>query len=991
MLKHCTTNIKNKRFSNKKGLLVQVMLWLGLSVAFAQASQEIHYQQLVDKAQKLLEQNNYAESANTAEQVLGVIPDNIGASIIYSFSQLNLKKWDNAKVFLTNGFAIDPTHYSLHYCQAYWHAVEGNTDKAKESFMLAIQYGPATLDVLKIKTEFETVGQNTGKSDAFASLFDWFQQTVNSQKLRLNTLDKTRETLSAFAANAESLKNETLRLVNDFAQLKRNDLALATFYLGSSLLQTTGYPSEALEVAEQGYAYYQKNGFGGNDYQAARLLAHLMDLNIRKFDFDRALTYVDDGKKHFSKYEALPTYDVQILAYAAIAQARSTPSFDKNKNLKPEQIREQARSYALQANTIANNQQYIQGQAIAANSLVVSHDDAKHAANGISYGQKGLQLARSYNLDVKETIASNLAFCYYGLGTDASRNQAYQMYRENAENALKNNNWQSAATDINNLGTLLMYVENWTQAAPLFEEVVKLEGYGPKYTNYRDRLTLYKRQVTAYQNLIKCYAHMGNAEKTFQAMEASRSRVLLERLGENSYKTVTLPDLQNLLKPDEAVIMYSLTAGHEIIILTVSKKYSQVLFHEDPRFIGDIKDQIWYKNKPVEKVERDINNLNKFVVSDIGQQVNVARDNYDKIALAPKSDLDKAYRNITMRLTNFDNTKVPEFAADLDDLFYRFQKYLIVPVNNRLSGIKNLIIAPDDVFNFIPFEALKTFDKKYLVEKYNIRYVHSASVLMHLQQRTYSDSRKPLLAMGGAIYEEMSQERVRSSSDADMNLLQTEVAENVRSGKSQRKAYASLSGRGPMPYLKGSLDEVKSFSKTISGAEIFTGTDMTENRIKDLSKSGQLKNYKVLHLATHGFVVPEIPDLSGLAMSVFKDEKGGEDGFLTSPEIAALKLNADLTVLSACETAQGKFFSGEGVTGITQSLLVAGSNAALVSLWKVNDAATMQFMSNFYKEVAKGRPYSLVVNDLKKKFIKGDFGKEFKHPYFWAPFVYYGN
>jgi CHAT domain-containing protein len=961
------------------------------SCAFTQSAQEIHYQQLVDKAHKLLEQSNYTESANAAEQVLVVIPDNIGANIIYSFSQINLKKWDNAKVFLVNGSAIDPTHYGLHYCQAYLHAAEGNIDKARESFMLAIQYGPTSMNLSEIKTEFETVGKNTGKPDEFSSLFNWFQQTFSSQKQRLNTLDKTRETLSALAANSESLKKETLRIANDFVQQKRNDLALAVFYFGSNVLQSNGYPSEALEVAELGYAHYQKNGFGGNDYQAARLLAHLMDLNIRKFDFDRALTYVDDGKKHFNKYDALPTYDVQLLAYAAIAQARSTPSFDKNKNLKPEQIREQARAYATEAYKIATSKKYKLGEAIASNALVVSHDDGKNAAAGINYGQKGLQLARSYNLDIQETIASNLAFCYYGLGTDAGRNQAYQMYRENAETALKNSNWETAATDINNLGTLLMYVENWAQAAPLFEEVVKLEGYGPKYTNYRDRLTLYKRQVTAYQNLIKCYAHLGNAEKTFQAMEASRSRVLLERLGENSYKTVSLADLQNLLKPDEAVIMYSLTAGHEIIILTVSKKYSQVLYHEDPRFIGDIKDQIWYKDQPVKKVERDLNNLNKFVVSDIGQQVNVARDNYDKIAMAPKSDLDKAYKNVTRFMTNVNSTQVADFVTTLDDLLYRFQKYLIVPVSNRLSGVKNLIIAPDDVFNFIPFEALKTFDKKYLVEKYNIRYVHSASVLMHLQQRNYAASRKPLLAMGGAIYEEMSQEGVRTSSDADMNLLQTEVAENVKSGKSQRKAYATLSGRGPMPYLKGSLDEVKSFPKTISGAEVYTGNDMTENRIKELSKNGQLKNYKVLHMATHGFVIPEIPDLSGIAMSVFKDEQSGEDGFLTSPEIASLKLNADLTVLSACETAQGKFFSGEGVTGITQSLLVAGSNAALVSLWKVNDAATMEFMSNFYKEVAKGKPYSLIVNDLKKRFIKGDFGKEFKHPYFWAPFVYYGN
>lgn len=967
------------------------VLTFGIFQTSAQSAQEIHYQQRVDKANELSSQGNFAESERAAGQVLVVLSDNINATILYTFAQINLKKFDNAAVFLKNGLAIDPTHYGLHFCEAYLHTVGGNIEKAKESLTRAIQYGPSSMNLSEVKTEFETVAHNTGKSEEFKNLFDWYAQTFSEQRQRLNTLTQTADIFSAVVTNAEAVKKETNRIAAEFTQLSRNDLAIASFYLGSAALQANGYPSEALEVAELGYAHYQKNGFNENHYQAARLLAHLMDLNIRKFDFDRALTYVDDGRKHFNKYDALPKYDVQILASAAIAQARSTPAFDKNRTLKPEQIREQARAYALEANSIATNQGFILGQAIAANALVVSHDDSKNAATGIGYGQKGLQLARNYNLDIKETIASNLAFCYYGLGTDAGRNQAYQMYRENAENALKNGNWETAATDINNLGTLLMYVENWAQAAPLFEEVVKLEGYGPKYTNYRDRLTLYRRQVTAYQNLIKCYAHLGNAEKTFQAMEASRSRVLLERLGESSYKKVSLADVQNLLKPDEAMIMYSLTAGHEIIILTVSKKYSQVLFHEDPRFIGDIKDQIWNKNKPVEKVERDLNNLNKFVVADIGQQTNVARDNYDKIALAPKSDLDKAYRNVTMRLTILDNTKVPEFVTDLDDLFYRFQKYLIVPINNRLSGVKNLIIAPDDVFNFIPFEALKTFDKKYLVEKYNIRYVHSASVLMHLQQRVYANSRKPLLAMGGAIYEEMSQERLRSSSDAEMNLLQTEVADNVKTGKSQRRAYVALNGRGPMPYLKGSLDEVKSFSKTISGAEIYTGTDMTENRIKEMSKAGQLKNYKVLHLATHGFVIPEIPDLSGLAMSIFKNEQGGEDGFLTSPEIASLKLNADLTVLSACETAQGKFFSGEGVTGITQSLLVAGSNAALVSLWKVNDASTMEFMSNFYKEVAKEKPYALIVNDLKRRFIKGDFGKEFKHPHFWAPFVYYGN
>jgi CHAT domain-containing protein len=436
--------------------------------------------------------------------------------------------------------------------------------------------------------------------------------------------------------------------------------------------------------------------------------------------------------------------------------------------------------------------------------------------------------------------------------------------------------------------------------------------------------------------------------------------------------------------------MYSVTQGHEIVILTVSKKYAQVLAFEDPRFIGEIKDiRLKAKNlPPPEPPRRDVGS-NRFVMSTLGAQVNVARDNYDKVAMAPKKDLDAAYKTLNNWMTNRYIFQDQASIDGMQDFLYRFQKYLLVPINNRLTGIKNLIIAPDDIFNFIPFEALRSFDKKYMVEKYNFRYIHSASVLLALQQRQYAESRKQLLAMGGAKFESFPGGR-RSMSDAEMNLLETEVYENIKTGKSQRKAYEAL-GRLQWADLKGSAEEVKSISKTIPGSEVFLGTDMTENRIKEMSKAGQLKNYKILHLATHGFVEETIPDLSGLVMTLAKDEQGGEDGFLNTPEIAGLQLNTDLTILSACETARGQLFAGEGVTGITQSLILAGSNAALVSLWTVDDAATMNFMSSFYKEVAKGKPYAQVVNELKKKFIKGDFGKEYTHPRFWAPFIYYGN
>ena len=125
-----------------------------------------------------------------------------------------------------------------------------------------------------------------------------------------------------------------------------------------------------------------------------------------------------------------------------------------------------------------------------------------------------------------------------------------------------------------------------------------------------------------------------------------------------------------------------------------------------------------------------------------------------------------------------------------------------------------------------------------------------------------------------------------------------------------------------MELLTGTLIEVNKIEETISGVEIHKGPDFSEKKIKNLSSSGQLKNYKVLHLATHGMVVPTLPELSTIITTLNMTDNDGEDGYLNQVEIANLKLNADFVAPSACETGLGKVYAGEGVSGLMQSLLL---------------------------------------------------------------------
>ena len=163
----------------------------------------------------------------------------------------------------------------------------------------------------------------------------------------------------------------------------------------------------------------------------------------------------------------------------------------------------------------------------------------------------------------------------------------------------------------------------------------------------------------------------------------------------------------------------------------------------------------------------------------------------------------------------------------------------------------------------------------------------------------------------------------------------------------------------------------------------------TEEKVKELF-GNSTQSYKLVHFATHGFVMDGNADLSAVILNQTPATK--EDGYLTANEIESLKIPADIVVLSACQTGKGMIVSGEGVQGLSSSFFVAGANALIVSMWSVSDNSTQIFMQKIYEMVKKeNTTFKDAVGKIKKRFLAGEFGKEYQKPYYWAPFIYIGN
>jgi CHAT domain-containing protein/tetratricopeptide (TPR) repeat protein len=298
-----------------------------------------------------------------------------------------------------------------------------------------------------------------------------------------------------------------------------------------------------------------------------------------------------------------------------------------------------------------------------------------------------------------------------------------------------------------------------------------------------------------------------------------------------------------------------------------------------------------------------------------------------------------------------------KYASQYVDQAYKLYQNLIEPLG-KLP--RRLIIIPAGAMCDMPFEPLLT--KKvtypenykshpYLVQDHLISYCYSATLLKEMMNKKHLPTDYTYVGFAPSF---------------------GESAVSVIRGK--RFALSPLAFNKP---------EVENINALLGEGTIFADEAATENQFKAIAS-----DYKIIHFATHGMANSNDPDYSLLAFTEVEDDK--ENEFLYVSDLYNLELNAEMVVLSACETALGKNFRGEGIMSLARGFSYAGTKSIFTTLWSVNDQSTYNIIRSYYIYLQQGMEKDEALHHAKLDYIKNanDFAA---HPFLWSPYILIGD
>jgi CHAT domain-containing protein len=366
--------------------------------------------------------------------------------------------------------------------------------------------------------------------------------------------------------------------------------------------------------------------------------------------------------------------------------------------------------------------------------------------------------------------------------------------------------------------------------------------------------------------------------------------------------------------------------------------------------------------------------------------------------LGPAAVIDPAASSLRAALARKDAT-FEAFAQTFYGLAFR-------PLQPLLGNTRRLIVSPDGELSLVPFAALHD-GRQFLVDSFDFSYVTSGRDLLPRFEVPIPSNSVVVLADPSFN----AQPPAPSLARADAPGL-VERSMSVEDFLSTLRADLAEQPWVPLP---GTRREAETLQRLIPRAQLFLGSEATKERLLRLSTPG------VLHIATHGFFLEDVPAIqdsravghfgalgngalaqmpddpllrSGLALTqagtsapVSSGTPTSDPALITALELMGLNLwGTELVVLSACDTGRGDIKLGQGVYGLRRALVVAGAETVVMSLWKVNDDTTRMLMEAYYGNLLAGQGRASALREAMRMLRVSQ-----PHPHFWAPFISLGR
>ncbi|MEO7674417.1 MAG: CHAT domain-containing tetratricopeptide repeat protein [Pyrinomonadaceae bacterium] len=531
---------------------------------------------------------------------------------------------------------------------------------------------------------------------------------------------------------------------------------------------------------------------------------------------------------------------------------------------------------------------------------------------------------------------------------------------------------------------------------------------GTYASNVHDRYELY---VNLLMQTATGEEDVNLATKSLQAVEGSRARTMRENLllsGSNFYRDAA-PEtvgrekevVQRLNTKADKMSEILGKGGDKADIKKLESEINQ-LRNQFESIKGEIKQKSPIYSAIKNPAPFDVGEFQSSVLDDnslllefsLGEKESylwvVGKTTFDSYVLPPREQIEARVEKLrgllgqNMMLPNEAVDVFQKRVADAEAEYLReareLSSELLGQAADKLAG-KRLIVVADGKLHYFPLAALpfpnSASDDPIMLTN-EVVYEPSAAAVMLIKKISASSKvpEKDLFLVSDPVYSKMDN-RLEQNGGDETGFVAT-VLGNFRS-------FGSLE---LLPRLPASLEEAKSITDVVGEAATTGHTGFAANR-KNVLNAG-IGDYKVIHFATHGLLDEKRPELSGIALSLFdKDGQQQDGGFIRLQDVYGMDLNADLVVLSACDTGLGKEIKGEGLMSLNNAFLQSGAKSVVSSLWRVDDTVTKILMTDFYRGMVSEHLTSSQALRQAQIKLRGD--PRFSSPFYWASFSVQGD